>query len=57
MTLKIYTSVAKGLQLKVKKFWWVILTFVEVLTESFWLTFRYPFFRFALLFILTTIQL
>ena len=28
--LKLDTSVAKGLKLKVRKFWWLILTFVEV---------------------------
>ena len=28
--LKVYTSLSKGLKLKVKTFWWLILTFVEV---------------------------
>ena len=32
--LKLYTSVAKGLKLKVRKFWWLILTFVEVTREK-----------------------
>ena len=30
MNLKFYTSVAKGLKLKVRKFWELIPTFVEV---------------------------
>ena len=30
MDLKFYTSVAKGLKLKVRKFWLLIPTFVEV---------------------------
>ena len=30
MASKFGTSVARGLNLKVRKFWWVILTFVEV---------------------------
>ena len=30
MTLKFYTSVSKELKLKVRKFWWLIPTFVEV---------------------------
>ena len=30
MALKLYTSVAKGLQLKFRNFWELILTFVEV---------------------------
>ena len=30
MTLKFYTSVAKGLELKVRKFWVLIPRFVEV---------------------------
>ena len=30
MVLKFYVSVAKGLKLKVRKFWELILTFVEV---------------------------
>ena len=30
MTLKFYTSVTKGLKLKVRKFWGLIFTFVEV---------------------------
>ena len=32
--LKFYTSVAKGLKLKVKKFWGLISTFVEVTGEK-----------------------
>ena len=32
--LKFYTSVAKGLKLKVRKFWGLILTFVEVTGEK-----------------------
>ena len=28
--LKFYTSAAKGLKLKVRKFWWLIPTFVDV---------------------------
>ena len=32
--LKLDTSVAKGLKLKVRKFWWLILTFVEVTREK-----------------------
>ena len=34
MALKFYTSVAKGLKLKVRKFWWLIPTFVEVTGEK-----------------------
>ena len=34
MALKFYSSVAKGLQLKVKKFWVLIPTFVEVTREK-----------------------
>ena len=34
MNLKFYTSVAKGLRLKVRKFWGVIPTFVEVTGEK-----------------------
>ena len=30
MASKFDTSVGRGLNLKVRKFWWVILTFVEV---------------------------
>ena len=30
MSLRFYTSVAKGLKLKVRKFWGLIRTFVEV---------------------------
>ena len=33
MALKFYTSVAKGLKLKVRKILWLILTFVEVTGE------------------------
>ena len=38
MTLKFYANVAKGLKLKVRKFWWLIPTFVEVTGEklAFW---------------------
>ena len=32
--LKFYTSVAKGLRLKVEKFWRLIATFVEVTVEK-----------------------
>ena len=38
--LKLYTRVAKGLKLKVRKFWWLILTFVEVTREK--PSFSYP---------------
>ena len=34
MALKLYTSVAKGLKLKVRKFWGLISTFVEVTGEK-----------------------
>ena len=34
MTLKFCTSVTKGLKLKVKKFWWLIPTFVELAREK-----------------------
>ena len=34
MVLKFYASVAKGLKLKVKMFWWLIPTFVEVTGEK-----------------------
>ena len=34
MTLKFYTSVAKELKLKARKFWGLILTFVEVTGEK-----------------------
>ena len=34
MALKLYTSVAKGLKLKVRKFWKLIPTFVEVAWEK-----------------------
>ena len=34
MAFKSYTSVAKGLYLKVRKFWGVVLTFVEVTGEK-----------------------
>ena len=34
MALKFYTSVEKGLKLKVKKFWWLIPTFLEVTGEK-----------------------
>ena len=30
MTLQLYTTVGEGLKLKVRKFWGLILTFVEV---------------------------
>ena len=41
MYLSFYTSVAKGLKLNVRKFWWLILKSVEVTGEklvgiSFW---------------------
>ena len=32
--LKLYTSLSKGLKLKVRKFWGLILTFVEVTGEK-----------------------
>ena len=32
--LKFYTSVAKGLKLKIRKFWMLIRTFVEVTGEN-----------------------
>ena len=34
MALKFYTSVAKGLKLKVRKFYWLISVFVEVTGET-----------------------
>ena len=34
MNLKFYTSVTKGLKLKVRKFWGLVLTFVEVTGEK-----------------------
>ena len=34
MALKFYTSVEKGLKLKVRKFWGLIVTFVEVTAEK-----------------------
>ena len=34
MALKFYTNVAKGLELKVRTFWGLILTFVEVTEEN-----------------------
>ena len=34
MALKFYTSVAKGLKLKVKTFWWLTPTFVDVTVEK-----------------------
>ena len=34
MVFKFYTSLAKELKLKVKKFWRLILTFVEVTGEN-----------------------
>ena len=34
MTLKFYTSVAKRLKLKVRKFWELIPTFVEITGEK-----------------------
>ena len=34
MALKFYTSVAEGLKIKIKKFWWLIPTFVEVTGEK-----------------------
>ena len=34
MTFKFYTSVAKGLKLKARKFWRLIPTFVEVTGEK-----------------------
>ena len=34
MALKFYASVAKGLKLKVRKFWGLILTFVKVAGEK-----------------------
>ena len=34
LKLKFYISVAKGLKLKVRKFWWLIPTFVEITGEK-----------------------
>ena len=34
ITLKLYTSVEKRLKLKVRKFWWINPTFVEVTGEK-----------------------
>ena len=34
MNLKFYTSLSKGLKLKLKKFWGLILTFVKVTGEN-----------------------
>ena len=34
MALKIYSSAAKGLKLKVRKFWGLITTFIEVIGEK-----------------------
>ena len=34
MNLQFYTSVAKGLKLKVRKFWGLVPTFVEVTEEK-----------------------
>ena len=34
MALKFYTSVAKGLKLKGRKFWGLIVTFLEVTKEK-----------------------
>ena len=34
MTLKFYTNLAKELQLKIRKFWGLILTFTEVTGEK-----------------------
>ena len=34
MSLKVYTSVARGLKLKIRKFWDQIPTFVEVTEEK-----------------------
>ena len=34
MTLKFYTSMAKGLKLKIKRFWGLSLTFVEFTGEK-----------------------
>ena len=34
MALKFYTSVEKGLKLKFRKFWVLIITFVEVTREK-----------------------
>ena len=34
MNLKFYTSLSKGLKLKLKKFWGLILTFVKVKGEN-----------------------
>ena len=34
IALKFYASVAKGLKLKVKRFWGIIATFVEVTGET-----------------------
>ena len=34
MALKFYTSVVKGLKLKVREFWWLIPTFVQVTGEK-----------------------
>ena len=34
MTLKFYTNVTKGLKLKVKKFWGLISSFVEIAGEK-----------------------
>ena len=34
MAFKLQTGVAKGLKWKVKKFWWIIQTFVETTMEK-----------------------
>ena len=34
MALKLYTSMAKGLKLKVRKFWELIATFVQITGEK-----------------------
>ena len=34
MALKFYTSMTKGLKLKVRKFWGIISTFIEVRREK-----------------------
>ena len=43
--LKVYTSVAKGLKLKVRKFWWIIPTFAEVTREKLVRAFLPPIFN------------
>ena len=34
IALKFYTGVVNGLKLKVRKFWWILSTFVEVTGEK-----------------------